>query len=260
VSEAKTVGGPRIETSGVALRLERIKRAFDELVVISDLTLNIGAGEFLAILGPSGCGKSTLLRIIGGLLAPDGGTLDITPAEARRRTAFVFQDAHLLPWRTVLENAALPLELMGIAKADRMNRARAALAEVGLSEAVSRYPAQLSGGMRMRVSLARALVTRPRLLLLDEPFAALDEITRFRLDVRLRDLWIERGMTIVFVTHSITEAAFLADRAVVLTRRGGGIKLDRRFTLPRVRNNELRLSPQLAKEMQTLLAAMEEES
>jgi NitT/TauT family transport system ATP-binding protein len=260
VTEARTTGGSSIATRGVALRLERIKRAFDDLVVISDLTLNIDAGEFLAILGPSGCGKSTLLRIIGGLLTPDSGTLDVPPGEAKRRTAFVFQDAHLLPWRTALENAALPLELMGVNKAERMARARSSLAEVGLSEAESRYPAQLSGGMRMRVSLARALITQPRLLLLDEPFAALDEITRFRLDVRLRDLWIERGMTVVFVTHSITEAAFLADRAVVLTRKGGGIKRDRRFALPRVRNNELRLSPQLAKEMQTLLAAMEEES
>jgi len=253
VTEAKTAGG-------VALRLHRIRRAFDDLVVIRDLTLNIDAGEFLAILGPSGCGKSTLLRILAGLLVPDGGTLDVTPTDAERRTAFVFQDAQLLPWRTVLENAALPLELMGVGRAERMARARASLAEVGLAEAESRYPAQLSGGMRMRVSLARALVVQPRLLLLDEPFAALDEITRFRLDVRLRDLWIERGMTVVFVTHSITEAAFLADRAVVLTRKGGGIKLDRRFALPRVRNNELRLSPQLAKEMQNLLDAMEEEA
>jgi NitT/TauT family transport system ATP-binding protein len=249
-----------IETTGAALRLDRIKRAFEDVVVIDDLSLNIDAGEFLAILGPSGCGKSTLLRIMGGLLPTDGGTLEITPEEAKRRTAFVFQDPHLLPWRTVLENAALPLELMGVGKAERRERAHAVLGEVGLSDAASRYPAQLSGGMRMRVSLARALVTQPRLLLLDEPFAALDEITRFRLDVRLRDLWIERGMTVVFVTHSITEAAFLADRAVVLTRKGGGIKLDRRFALPRVRNNELRLSPQLASEMQHLLAAMEEES
>jgi NitT/TauT family transport system ATP-binding protein len=251
--------GSIIETTGVALQLQRIRRAFDDLVVIGDLTLNIDAGEFLAILGPSGCGKSTLLRVIAGLIPPDAGTLTITPADTKFQTAYVFQDAHLLPWRTVLDNAALPLELMGVDKSERMARANAAIADVGLSEAKSRYPAQLSGGMRMRVSLARALVTQPRLLLLDEPFAALDEITRFRLDTRLRDLWIERGMTVIFVTHSITEAAFLADRAVVLTGKGGQIKLDRRLDLPRVRNNELRVSPELAHEMQALLAAMEEE-
>jgi NitT/TauT family transport system ATP-binding protein len=260
VTEAKAAGAASIVTRGVALRLQHVRRAFDDLVVIRDLTLNVDAGEFLAILGPSGCGKSTLLRIIAGLAPPDGGTLDITPADTKFHTAYVFQDAHLLPWRTVLENAALPLELMGVETAERLARAGAALAEVGLSEATSRYPAQLSGGMRMRVSLARALVTQPRLLLLDEPFAALDEITRFRLDVRLRDLWIERGMTVIFVTHSITEAAFLADRAVVLTRKGGAIKLDRRLDLPRIRTNELRVSPQLAYEMKALLAAMEEEA
>ena len=244
---------------GVAVRLDKIRRAFGDLVVVDHLTMDIAAGEFLAILGPSGCGKSTLLRIIAGLHTPDGGTLHVNPADTKFQTAFVFQDAHLLPWRTVLENAALPLELMGVERGERLARASRILAEVGLQEAEDRYPSQLSGGMRMRVSLARALVTEPRLLLLDEPFAALDEITRFRLDVRLRDLWLERGMTVVFVTHSITEAAFLADRAVVLTRRGCGIGLDRRLALPRVRGNELRMSSLLAGEMQVLLSAMEEE-
>jgi NitT/TauT family transport system ATP-binding protein len=259
VTEAKTSSGPGTQVGGVALRLHRVRRAFGDLTVINDLTLDIDAGEFLAILGPSGCGKSTLLRIVAGLTPPDSGTLTVTPPDTKFHTAFVFQDAHLLPWRTVLENAALPLELMGVDTAERLARAHATLAEVGLAEAESLYPAQLSGGMKMRASLARALVTQPRLLLLDEPFAALDEITRFRLDISLRDLWMERGMTVIFVTHSITEAAFLADRAVVLTRKGGGIKLDRRLALPRVRNNELRLSPQLALEMQGLLASMEEE-
>ncbi len=243
----------------VALRLSGIRRAFTDLVVIDDLTLDVAAGEFLAILGPSGCGKSTLLRVIAGLISIDSGTLDAEPSGAKLQTAFVFQDANLLPWLTVLENAALPLELTGVGGAERLAIASRVLAEVGLSDAESRYPAQLSGGMRMRVSLARALVTEPRLLLLDEPFAALDEITRFRLEVRLRDLWIERGMTVIFVTHSITEAAFLANRAVVLTRRGCHIRLDRRLALPQVRDNQVRLSAPFADEMKLLLGAMEEE-
>lgn len=244
---------------GVALRLNHVRRAFGELVVIDDMTLDVAAGEFLAILGPSGCGKSTLLRVVARLNAPDGGTLDIKSSEAKFQTAFVFQDPHLLPWLTVLQNAALPLELMGADRGERSARASRALAEVELGDAERLYPAQLSGGMRMRVSLARALVTEPRLLLLDEPFAALDEITRFRLETRLRDLWIERGMTVIFVTHSITEAAFLANRAVVLTRRGCRIRLDRRLVLPQVRDNNLRLSRQFAEEIHALLGAMEEE-
>src|SRR5580658_122791 len=245
---------------GVALRLNNVRRTFGELVVIDGLTLDVAAGEFLAILGPSGCGKSTLLRVVAGLNAPDGGTLVITPSDAKFQTAFVFQDAHLLPWLTVLENTALPLELTGVDRAERVARARRVLEEVGLSDAESLYPSQLSGGMRMRVSLARALVTEPRLLLLDEPFAALDEITRFRLEARLRNLWMERGMTTILVTHSITEAVFLANRAVVLTRRGCHIKLDRRLALPQVRDDQLRLSAPLADEMHRLLGAMEEES
>jgi len=243
---------------GVALRLDHVRRVFDNrLVVIEDLDLQIDAGEFLAVLGPSGCGKSTLLRMIAGLAPPDAGRIAAEPEDSR--VAFVFQDAHLLPWRTALDNAALPLELLGVNREERYAKARAALAQAGLAEAESRYPAQLSGGMRMRVSLARALVTEPRLLLMDEPFAALDEITRFNLEVQLRELWQSRGMTVIFVTHSISEAAFLANRAVVLTRRKGRIRLDRRFDLPLRRTNELRSDPHIGREMQLLMAAMEEE-
>jgi len=245
-------------SQGVALNLQGVRREFqDGHVVIGSLDLNVDAGEFLAVLGPSGCGKSTLLRMIARLAEPDAGSIAFEPAQPS--TAFVFQDAHLLPWRTVLDNAALPLELMGVAREERYAKARTVLAQVGLAEAEGRYPAQLSGGMRMRVSLARALVTQPRLLLMDEPFAALDEITRFGLEAQLRDLWRERGMTVVFVTHSISEAAFLANRAIVLARRGGVIKLDHRMDLPNERHNDLRSDPRLGLEMQTLLAAMEEE-
>ena len=244
-------------SDGVAVRLQAVSRIFDGHTVIGGMTIEIAPGEFLAMLGPSGCGKSTLLRMIARLAAPDSGSIAFDPPEFQ--TAYVFQDAHLLPWRTVLDNAALPLELMGVETSERHARARAILDQVGLHEAVLRYPAQLSGGMRMRVSLARALVTEPRLLLLDEPFAALDEITRFQLEVQLRELWHKRGMTVIFVTHSISEAAFLANRAVVLTRRGGGIKLDRRIVLPDSRDNALRSDARLGEQMKPLLAAMEEE-
>lgn len=226
-------------------------------MVIDGLDLSIDAGEFLAVLGPSGCGKSTLLRMIARLSVTNTGRIVTDPEHFQM--AFVFQDAHLLPWRTVLDNAALPLELMGIERDERYARTRAMLTQVGLADAESRYPAQLSGGMRMRVSLARALVTEPRLLLMDEPFAALDEITRFHLEVQLRDLWQRRGMTVIFVTHSISEAAFLANRAVVLARRGGRIRLDRHIELPPQRTNDLRSDPRLGYEMKLLMGAMEEE-
>jgi len=243
---------------GVALRLEGVRRVFDnQLVVIEDFNLSIHAGEFLAVLGPSGCGKSTLLRMIAGLSPPDAGRIVTDPTVFQ--TAFVFQDAHLLPWRSVLDNAALPLELMGAGREERYSKARAVLDQVGLGDTEARYPAQLSGGMRMRVSLARALVTEPRLLLMDEPFAALDEITRFHLEVQLRELWERRGMTVVFVTHSISEAAFLANRAIVLTRRKGNVKLDRRLELPVERTNSLRSDQRMGEEMNRLMAAMEEE-
>ncbi len=240
----------------MSLTLEGVRKVFPpNLAVIEGIDLRIDAGEFVSILGPSGSGKSTLLRMIAGLSEPSAGRIT---SDAQGQTAFVFQDAHLLPWRNVLDNAALPLELHGITQAERHAKARAELQQVGLLEALDRYPAELSGGMRMRVSLARALVTEPRLLLLDEPFAALDEITRFHLDVQLRELWQRRGMTVIFVTHSISEAAFLANRAVVLSRRGGRIKLDRQIALPAERDNELRGDPRLAQEMRVLLGAIEE--
>jgi NitT/TauT family transport system ATP-binding protein len=248
---------------GAGVRLTRVRRVFPGLVLFQGMDLLVEPGEFVAILGPSGCGKSTLLRLIARLAEPDEGRVEIDPATARFQTGFVtgfvFQDAHLLPWRNVLDNAALPLELMGIERGERRAKTREELRQVGLVDAEDRYPAQLSGGMRMRTSLARALTTQPKLLLLDEPFAALDEITRFRLEAQLRDSWRRRGMTVIFVTHSISEAAFLANRAIVLARRGGRIKLDRRLELPSDRTDELRSDSRLTREMAILLRAMEEE-
>ena len=245
---------------GVRVRVSGVRRAFDSGVVALDgIDLDISAGEFVAILGPSGCGKSTLLRLIAGLDRPQAGTVDVRGAGPDRRfdVAYVFQDAHLLPWRTVLRNVALPLELMGVDKARRDGAARAAIDQVGLTDAIGRYPAQLSGGMRMRASLARALVTRPKLLLLDEPFAALDEITRHHLDAQLRRLWADERMTVVFVTHSTAEAAFLAERAVVMSRRPGRVIEDRRIGLPPDRDSLTRGTAAFAEETHALYAALE---
>jgi NitT/TauT family transport system ATP-binding protein len=259
--DAKTA--PPAPAARIAIR--GVSRTFPGGVeAIRNLDLNVAAGEFVAILGPSGCGKSTLLRIIAGLDRPTAGEIWYHDTAYERfgehlpRTAFVFQDAHLLPWRTVLRNVALPLELWKKSGEHCEARARAAIEQVGLSDAIDRYPAQLSGGMRMRASLARALVNDPELLLLDEPFAALDEITRQHLDDQLRALWSRRRMTTIFVTHSIIEAAFLADRAIVLTRRPARIVLDHRLDLPPERTAALRTDPRFAREMRKLYEALEQ--
>ena len=243
------------ESSGVGVGLRGVRRVFDgDVIAVESIDLSVAPSEFVALLGPSGSGKSTLLRMIASLDRPTSGQVALSRPP---RVAYVFQDAHLLPWRNVLRNVALPLELSGVDKRTREQRALAAIEQVGLTDAVRRYPAQLSGGMRMRVSLARALVTEPELLLLDEPFAALDEITRQHLDDQLRLLWSERRMTVLFVTHSIIEAAFLADRAVVLTRRPARVVIDHRLALPEQRTPALRTDPQFAHEMRVLFDALQ---
>ncbi len=197
--------------------------------------------------------------MVAGLDRPDAGTVDLAHenGDGRRAIAYVFQDANLLPWRNVLKNVALPLELMGVPKQARLDRAADALRQVGLSDALKRYPAELSGGMRMRVSLARALVTDPSLLLLDEPFAALDEITRQHLDEQLRELWLVRRMTVLFVTHSTMEAAFLAERAIVLSARPGRVVLDHMLDLPIDRSASLRSEPRFALQTRVLFEALQ---
>lgn len=248
-------------TTGLGIDIRGIRRVFDNGVVTLDgLSLNVDAGEFLAILGPSGCGKSTLLRLIAGLDRPQSGIAQIVPQLDRSpgsEVAYVFQDAHLLPWRNVMQNVALPLELASADRSARLEAARQVIERVGLADSAERYPSQLSGGMRMRVSLARAMVTRPKLLLLDEPFAALDEITRQRLDEELRQLWASDAMTVVFVTHSTAEAVFLAERAIVLSARPGRIIEDRQIGLPAVRDGALRATQQFAAECRVLYQALE---
>ena len=227
--------------------------------MLQNIDLEIEAGSFVALVGPSGCGKSTLLRFVSGLDAPSSGSVAVSAAgSTQSQLAFVFQDAQLLPWRSVLDNVALPLELRGLSRAEARARARAPLAEVELSDVHERFPDQLSGGMRMRVSIARALVTEPGLLLLDEPFAALDELTRQRLDERLRKLWMARRMTVIFVTHALAEAAFLAERALVMSRRPGRIVLDQHLDLPEQRSVELRNEPRFVEQTATLFRALRE--
>ena len=208
--------------------LDHVSKSFEQrkrsLLAISDVNLRISDGEFLALVGASGCGKTTLLRIIGGLQQPSSGTVTRTAAvNSRGGISMVFQRPALLPWRTVLRNVLAPMEIIG---ADRKQTAAAAhrlLRQVGLQEFENVYPWQLSGGMQQRVALSRALISNPQLLLMDEPFAALDAITRERLMLELQRVWLADRKTVVFVTHNIEEAAFLADRIVVMTPRPGRI-------------------------------------
>ena len=196
------------------------KRFANGTLALAGVDLRIEAGEFLSILGPSGCGKSTLLRLIAGLAEPSDGTVR---RAASRQVGFVFQDPTLLPWSDALTNVRLPLRLAGVDPEEQEARAAAAMASVGLAGFERAYPRELSGGMRMRVSIARALVTRPSLLLMDEPFAALDELTRHRLNDDLLRLWANSGMTVVFVTHSVFESVYLSSRILFMASRPGRV-------------------------------------
>ncbi|GLY00029.1 MULTISPECIES: ABC transporter ATP-binding protein [Actinoplanes] len=200
----------------------------DEVLALSDVDLTVADGEFVSLIGPSGCGKSTLLRLIADLIAPTTGTVTVagtTAAQARRDQAYgiAFQQAGLFEWRTVRRNVELPLELRGAGRAERRAKAEEMLELVGLSEFAGHYPGQLSGGMQQRVAIARALAVQPPLLLMDEPFGALDEMTRERLQAELLAVCAATGTSTVFVTHSISEAVFLSDRVVVMSARPGRI-------------------------------------
>lgn len=227
------------------VRLKGVSKRFaNGTLALDGIDLDLLRGEFLSLLGPSGCGKSTLLRLIAGLGAPTSGT--IAWAEASHELGFVFQDATLMPWADALGNVMLPLKLKGVAGDQAQARAREMLALVGLSGFEQAYPRELSGGMRMRVSIARALVTRPRLLLMDEPFAALDEITRHKLNDDLIALWMQQKFTAVFVTHSVFESVYLSQRILVMAARPGRIFAEQRLETAFPRSPEFRTSPEYA--------------
>jgi NitT/TauT family transport system ATP-binding protein len=232
---------PMIEMTDVT------KRYGDAKTVIDALDLYVLKGEFVTLLGPSGCGKSTVLKLISGLTQANSGTIRVDgmlPKNAREMTSYIFQDATLLPWRTVRQNVGLGLELEGIGKDRRGDKISVLLELVRLSEVAESYPRQLSGGMKMRVSIARALATNPRLLLMDEPFAALDEMSRDRLNEELLRLRAEQQWTAVFVTHSVAEAVFLSTRIVVLSPNPGRTHAIIPVELPAERTAELRLTPE----------------
>ena len=235
--------GPAVSCRGVTVRFVTERRT---VTALDDVSFAIEEGSFLALLGPSGCGKSTLLRVVADLIQPSGGTTTVlggTPEAARRDRAlgFVFQDAALLPWRTALDNVMLPLEVGGVSALPAgQPTPRELLRMVGLEGWENAYPHELSGGMRQRVAIARALVGGPRILLMDEPFGALDEITRDRLNEELRRIWQETRTTILFVTHSVYEATFLGQQVLVLAANPGRVREIVPVDLPADRGLEIR--------------------
>ena len=222
------------------------KRYATDTLAVPDVALQITRGDFLALLGPSGCGKSTLLRMIAGLDTPSAGRIAWAEPAAQRDIGFVFQEPTLMPWHSAWRNVALPLELAGTLRPEAAARAREMLARVELGGFEDAYPRHLSGGMRMRVSIARALVTRPKLLLMDEPFAALAEITRFRLNADLLKLWQAERFTVVFVTHSVFESVCLAERIVVMAPRPGRVVAELAVPAADRAAPEFRTSPRYA--------------
>jgi NitT/TauT family transport system ATP-binding protein len=239
---------PASDTFAIALR-DVSKTFANRVVALQSFSLQVRPGEFLTLLGPSGCGKSTALRIIAGLSEPTAGRVewpDRSGGAAGRDIGFVFQEPTLMPWATVAGNVRLPLRLAGVNDAAARPRVGAALERVGLARFADAYPRELSGGMKMRVSIARALVTEPKLLLMDEPFAALDEITRFKLNDDLLSVWRTLGKTLVFVTHSVFESVYLSNRIVVMTPRPGRVFTELAINAPYPRDQRFRTSADYA--------------
>ena len=242
----------------IALR-DVVKRYANGTLALQGISFDVGAREFVSLLGPSGCGKSTVLRLVAGLDEASSGQID-SPALGRATTpdtAFVFQDPTLMPWASVFDNAWLPLRLAGRSRQEAATPVRQVLARVGLGEFEAAFPAELSGGMRMRTSIARALVTQPRVLLMDEPFAALDEITRQRLNTDLLAWWQSNALAVLFVTHSVFEAVFLSQRVLVMGARPGRIVTEVVVDEPLPRSAEFRTSQRYAQMCQEVTRALE---
>jgi NitT/TauT family transport system ATP-binding protein len=232
------------------------KRFGSGLEALAGVDLDIAAGEFVSLLGPSGCGKSTLLRIAAGLTAATAGSCAVRGGRGLGRIGFVFQDPTLMPWATVRDNILLPFRIARRLEPEVFPRVREIIRSVGLAGFEDTYPRELSGGMRMRVSIARALVTEPELLLLDEPFAALDEITRLALNDDLLGLWREQRSTVLFVTHSVFESVYLSTRIAVMTARPGRIFAELPIDLPQPRRAAVRTSPAYARLCETVSEAL----
>ena len=263
-AQAASAPAPAADAAGQPLiDVRRVnKRYANGTVALADVSLQVMPGEFVTLVGPSGCGKSTILRIVAGLGDVTSGRVTVDgqpPAQARagsNEMSFVFQDATLLPWQTVQGNVELPLKLRGVPKADRVGVVAEKLKLVGLDGFAKVYPRELSGGMKMRVSIARALALEPKVLLMDEPFGALDEITRQRLNDELLDLWRVAGCTVLFVTHNVFEAVFLSTRVMVMSSRPGRIVEEIAVDEPYPRPPEFRTSPRFTELAARLFASL----
>jgi NitT/TauT family transport system ATP-binding protein len=249
------------EAGGLAVSLRGVTKAYrNGVMALGPIDLDVRQGEFVSLLGPSGCGKSTALRLIAGLTAPTQGSVELSrhvgSARAGRSIGFVFQEPTLMPWASVRENVRLPLKLAHVAHSESEALVTDALSRVGLGDFSESYPRELSGGMKMRVSLARALVTGPDILLMDEPFAALDEITRFRLNNDLLALWRSLRKTVIFVTHSVFESVYLSQRVVVMTQRPGRIDAMIPIQTSEPRTEEFRTSARYAEYCREVSSAL----
>ncbi|TFL10101.1 ABC transporter ATP-binding protein [Pusillimonas caeni] len=235
-----------VPTSSPVVALSNVSKSFaNGTLAVRDVTLALQPGSFTSLLGPSGCGKSTLLRLMAGLSEPTTGS--VTRPQTVGTTSFVFQEPTLMPWASALDNVTLPLDLAGAPKAEAAAKGRELLARVGLKGFEGSYPRELSGGMKMRVSIARALVTQPQVLLLDEPFAALDEITRFKLNNDFLELWKEQRFTAIFVTHSVFESVYMSERVLVLAACPGRLAADLAIQTEHERGEQFRTSADYAR-------------